>query len=88
MPLIFNDKHARRAAQLASASALRATNEAVDQLQAQLKAEREQHRFNMAQKGQELATLGRELAEAPLEIAQRDRRDALLTWEPETATRH
>lgn len=73
MTLIFKNKCSCIAAQLASAAALRSTNELVDQLQAQLKAERAQHAFNLAEKEQELSLALRELAELRLELATRDR---------------
>ena len=49
----------------------------VDQLQEQLRRERAQHRYNLAEKERELALVLRELAEARLELARRDRIEAL-----------
>lgn len=48
MPLISKNKTDRFAFHFAARSPLRSTSELVDQLQAQLKAERAQHQYNMA----------------------------------------
>jgi hypothetical protein len=64
MPLIIKNRYDRLAFQFGTRSALRSTSELVDQLQAQLKAERSQHAFDRA------------LAEARYEIAKRDREAA------------
>jgi hypothetical protein len=84
VPLLLRNKIDRAAVQLAHASALRSTNEIIEQLQAQVKQlqaqtqrEREQAKFNMAQAETEKALLSRELCEARLQIVVRDRRDAL-----------
>jgi hypothetical protein len=53
--------------QFARTSALRATNEIVDQLQDQLAAERKQYAFKLAE--------NRELAELRYQLAKRDRED-------------
>jgi ribosomal protein L9 len=63
----------RFAFQFGRGSALRATSETIDQLQAQLA----QLRYNLAVKEEELALMLRELAEARLELARRDTIDAL-----------
>jgi hypothetical protein len=76
MPLILKNKSSRLAAQFATVSALRPSSELLDQLQEQLRMERAQHRFNMAEKEKELALALRELAEASLELAHRHRVDA------------
>ena len=56
----------------------------VDQLQEQLRRERAQHRYNLAEKERELALVLRELAEARLELARRDRIEAFArAAEPE-----
>ena len=47
----------------------------LDQLKAQLRAERAQHAFNVAELERQLLVLLRELAEARLEIARRNRRE-------------
>jgi hypothetical protein len=49
MPLIFKNKHDRFAFQFGRGSALRSTSELVDQLQEQLRIERAQHRFILAE---------------------------------------
>jgi hypothetical protein len=76
MPIILKNWQGRRAFNFGRASAMRSTSELVDQLQEQLRREREQHKFNLAQKESELALL-RELAEVRWELARRDTRDAL-----------
>jgi hypothetical protein len=60
----------------------------VDQLQAQLKAERSQHAFNIAQLQQQIAGLLRDLAEARYQLAQRDTADAFARAESPSSMRH
>jgi hypothetical protein len=72
MPIIFKNKNDRRAFQFGHHFALRSTNEMVEQLQEQLRKERAQHRFDLAEKDRELALVLRELAEARYELARRD----------------
>jgi type IV pilus biogenesis protein CpaD/CtpE len=48
----------------------------VEQLQAQLKAERTQHAFKLAEKQRELTVALKELAEVRYQLAQRDTLDA------------
>lgn len=76
MPLIIKNKSDRFAFQIGVASALRKTNDLVNQLQEQLKAERAQHRFNPAEKERELTILLKELSELRYELAHRDTFDA------------
>jgi hypothetical protein len=59
----------RMALQIARLSALRATSELVDQLQAQLAAERKQYSYKLAEKDRELAELRYELAQRDTEQA-------------------
>jgi hypothetical protein len=61
-----------------SAVGPRATDELINQLQEQLRSERAQHRFNLAEKEQEIAILLRELAEVRLELARRDGSEAFV----------
>jgi hypothetical protein len=70
MPLILKNKTDRFAFQFGRGSALRSTSELVDQLQEQLRIERAQHRFNLAEKEKEIAILLRELAEMRLQLAR------------------
>jgi Skp family chaperone for outer membrane proteins len=63
----FNSARGRHSARPASLA---------DQLQEQLRSERAQHRFNLAEKERELTAALRELAEARYEIAKRDRKNA------------
>jgi hypothetical protein len=76
MPLIIKNRYDRLAFQFGTRSALRSTSELVDQVQAQLKAERNQHAFDVAQFQEQIAILSRQLAEARYEIAKRDRENA------------
>jgi hypothetical protein len=57
-------------------SALRSTSDALDQLEAQLHAEREQHAFDIAEKDKQIAMLLRDLMQARYELAKRDVIDA------------
>jgi hypothetical protein len=66
---------------------IRSTDDAVEQLQEQLRTERAQHRFNPAEKERELAVL-RELAEARLELARRDTIEVLARAPSPSATVH
>jgi len=53
-------------------AALRSTNDAIDQLEAQLHAEREQHAFVVGELEKQIATLLRDLMQAKYELAQRN----------------
>lgn len=73
MPLmVLKNKANRFAFQFGRQSGIRSTDEMVEQLQEQLRKERAQHAFNLAQKESELALVLRELAEARYELARRD----------------
>ena len=76
MPLILKNKHDRFAFQFGRQSGLRSIDDAVEQLSEQLRSERAQHRFDLAEKERESAIVLRELAEAHLELARRDTADA------------
>jgi hypothetical protein len=76
MPLIIKNRYDRLAFQFGTRSALRSTSELVDQLQAQLKAERNQHAFDMSEMQKQISFLLRDNAELRLEIARRDREAA------------
>jgi ribosomal protein L9 len=62
----------RRAFLFGRQTALRSTSDVVDQLQAQLEAERKQHKFNVAELEKQIAILLRDLMQAKYEIAQRN----------------
>ena len=66
----------------------RSVNEMLDQLQAQLLAERAQHAFNVAGLEKQIAILLKELAEARLELARRDSRAALVNAPSAPAMTH
>jgi uncharacterized small protein (DUF1192 family) len=57
-------------------TALRSTNDALYQVQAELHAEREQHAFDVAELEKQIAMLLRDLARARYELAQRNMADA------------
>jgi len=63
-------------------AALRSTNDVVDQLQAELHAEREQHAFDVAELEKQIATLLRDLMQARYELARRNMIDARLAGAP------
>jgi hypothetical protein len=73
---ILKHGRTRLAFQFGRQSGLRATSEMVDQLQAQLEAERKQHAFDNAEKEKEIAILVRDLMQAKYELARRDVVDA------------
>jgi hypothetical protein len=54
----------------------------------QLRSERAQHRFDLAEKERELALVLRELAEARLELARRDRIEAFAHAPSPSAMMH
>jgi hypothetical protein len=57
-------------------------------LREQLRSERAQHRFNLAEKDRELAVALRELAEARYELARRDRIEAFARAPSPSAMLH
>jgi uncharacterized small protein (DUF1192 family) len=58
--------------------ALRSTSDVVDQLQAELHAEREQHAFVVAELEKQIAMLLRDLARARHELARRNLADKFI----------
>jgi ribosomal protein L9 len=66
----------RRAFLFGRQAALRSTSDMVDQLQAQLEAERKQHAFDVAESEKQIAILLRDLMQARCELAQRNMIDA------------
>ena len=73
MPMtILKNGRTRLAFQFGRASALRSTSDVVDQLQAQLDAERKQHAFDVAESEKQIAILLRDLMQAKYELAQRN----------------
>lgn len=63
MPLILKDKRDRIAFRFGRQSGIRSTDEVVEQLSETLRKELAQHRFNLAEKEREIATVLRELTE-------------------------
>jgi hypothetical protein len=68
--------------------ALRSTSDAIDQLEAQLHAEREQHAFDVAELEKSIAMLLRDLAQARYELARRDMIDAFAKAPSPSAMTH
>jgi hypothetical protein len=66
------DDDNRLAFQFGRQTALRSTNEVVDQLQAQIERLQEQLKFNAAEHEREIAVLLRDLTQAKYELARRD----------------
>ena len=69
-------------------AALRSTSDVVDQLEAQLHAEREQHAFTVAELEKQIATLLRDLMQAKYEIAQRNLVETFSKMESPSARLH
>jgi hypothetical protein len=69
-------------------AALRSTNDVVDQLQAALHAEREQHAFDVAELEKQVAMLLRDLARARFELARRDLADKFISTPSPSAMVH
>ena len=63
-------------------SALRSTNDVVDQLRAELHAERAQHAFDVAELEKQVAMLLRDLMQARYELARRNMIDARFAGAP------
>jgi hypothetical protein len=59
-------------------AALRSTTDVVDQLQAELHAEREQHAFVVSELEKQIATLLRDLMQAKYELARRNLADKFI----------
>lgn len=87
MPIILNGSR-RRAFLFGRQHALRSTSDLVDQLQTQLEAEREQHKFNISALEKEIALLTRDLLAAKYELARRDVVDAFASAPSPSAMMH
>jgi hypothetical protein len=74
--MIVNDRRKRSAFLFGWQSGIRSTGETLEQVQEQLRAEREQRAFDHRYCQEQIALLSRELAEARYEIAKRDREKA------------
>jgi hypothetical protein len=68
--------------------ALRGTSDALDQLEAQLHAEREQHAFDVAEMQKSIDMLLRDLAQARYELARRNMIDAFANAPSPSAMTH
>jgi hypothetical protein len=88
MPMILKNERNRLAFRFGRASALRSTSDVIDQLQAQLEAERKQHAFNVAELERQVATLLKDLLQARLELARRNMVDAFASAPSPSAMMH
>jgi hypothetical protein len=70
--MILKNRRDRFAFTFGRQSGIRTTSEVVEQLSEQLRKERAQHRFDLAEKEKELALMLRELSELRLELARRE----------------
>jgi hypothetical protein len=68
--------------------ALRSTSDAIDQLQAELEAERERHKLDVAELEKQIAVLARDLAQARCELARRNVVEAFANAPSPSAMRH
>jgi hypothetical protein len=68
--------------------ALRGTSDALDQLEAQLHAEREQHAFDVAEMQKSIDMLLRDLAQARYELARRNMVEAFANAPSPSARVH
>ena len=87
MSLTLNSQR-RRGFLFGRASALRSANDVIDQLQAQLDAERKQHAFDNAESEKQIAILLRDLMAAKYEIAQRNLVETFAKMESPSAMLH
>jgi multidrug resistance efflux pump len=69
-------------------SALRSTNDVVDQLRAELHAERAQHAFDVAELEKQVAMLLRDLMQAKYELARRNLADKFVSTPSPSAMVH
>jgi multidrug resistance efflux pump len=81
-------RRTRLAFQFGRASALRSASDVIDQLQAQLEAERKQHKFNITELEKQIATLLRDLMQAKYELAQRNLVETFVKMESPSARLH
>jgi len=88
MSTILKIGRTRLAFQFGRASALRSANDVIDQLQAQLDAERKQHAFDVAESEKQIAILIRDLMQAKYELAQRNLVDAFANAPSPSAMMH
>ena len=87
MSLTLNSQR-RRGFLFGRASALRSANDVIDQLQAQLDAEKKQHAFDVAASERQIALLLRDLMQAKYEIAQRNLIETFSKMESPSARLH
>ena len=89
MPMtILKNGRTRLAFQFGRVSALRSANDVIDQLQAQLDAERKQHAFDVAESEKQIAILLRDLMQAKYELAHRNMVDVFAKMETPSTRLH
>jgi hypothetical protein len=95
MPFLIRNRHDRATVQLAHASAMRSTNEIIDQLQAQvrelqgeLQREREQRAFDCNEYEGQVKTLLRDLLHAKYQLAKLERERAFVAAPSPSAMVH
>ena len=89
MPMtILKNGRTRLAFRFGRASALRSASDVIDQLQAQLEAERKQHKFNVTELEKQIAMLLRDLMQARYELARRNMVDAFASAPSPSAMMH
>jgi len=86
--MILKNERNRLAFRFGRATALRSASDVVDQLQAQLEAERKQHALNIAELERQVATLLKDLLQARLELARRNMVDAFASAPSPSAMTH
>jgi len=69
-------------------TALRSTHDAIDQLQAELHKEREQHAFDVAEMQKSIDMLLRDLAQARYELARKNMVDAFANAPSPSSMKH
>ena len=85
---ILKNGRTRLAFRFGRASALRSASDVIDQLQAQLEAERKQHAFDVAESEKQIAILIRDLMQAKWELAQRNVIETFAKMESPSARLH
>jgi hypothetical protein len=88
MPMILKNERNRLAFRFGRATALRSTSDVVEQLQAQLEAERAQHAAHVAELNRVLAVLSKQLLEARVELAKQRVADAFASTPSPSAMVH
>ena len=86
--MILKNEAARLAFRFGRATALRSSSDVVEQLRAQLDAERKQHAFDVIELEKQVATLLRDLMQAKYELARRNLADKFVSTPSPSAMVH